>query len=175
MGKLLNKKQFVNRSKKIHGNKYDYSLVEYVNNSTRVKIICQKHGMFEQTPLNHINAECNCPKCKVKSKGEIKIRMWLDNNNIQYENQKRFDDCRNKNPLPFDFYISSINTIIEYDGRQHFITKPTKCWTKEALESIKKHDLIKNNYCANNNINIIRIKYTNFRSIEDILNKEIKQ
>ncbi len=58
----LTTEEFVNRAREIHGNKYDYSLVEYINNFTRVKIICPEHGVFEQTPNNHccLNA---CPQC----------------------------------------------------------------------------------------------------------------
>ncbi len=45
-----------------HGDKYNYSLVEYINNHTKVKIICPVHGEFEQTPINHLNGQ-RCPKC----------------------------------------------------------------------------------------------------------------
>ena len=55
-------KSFINKAKLIHGDKYDYSLVEYVNRKTKVKIICQIHGIFEQEPHNHINGQ-ECGKC----------------------------------------------------------------------------------------------------------------
>ena len=54
---------FINKGKLIHGNKYDYSKVEYVNNKTKVKIICPIHGEFEQVPTSHLNAKCGCPNC----------------------------------------------------------------------------------------------------------------
>jgi len=60
--KKLTTKEFINRAEKIHRNKYDYSLVEYVNTKTKIKIICKKHGIFEQTPNNHLCGK-NCPKC----------------------------------------------------------------------------------------------------------------
>lgn len=60
--KTLTTEQFIEKAKKIHKDRYDYSLVEYVNSQTKVKIICQKHGIFEQTPNNHLKG-CNCPKC----------------------------------------------------------------------------------------------------------------
>jgi hypothetical protein len=56
-------KEFIEKSIKIHGDKYDYSLVNYKNNKTKVKIICPIHGVFEQTPSNHINMGQKCPKC----------------------------------------------------------------------------------------------------------------
>lgn len=56
--------QFVSEAKLIHNNKYDYSLVEYKNSSTKVKIICSVHGVFEQTPNNHLVGKEICTKAK---------------------------------------------------------------------------------------------------------------
>ena len=58
--------KFIEKSKEKHNDKYDYSLVEYKNNKTKVKIICPEHGMFEQTPNNHLNNN-GCPYCGNKS------------------------------------------------------------------------------------------------------------
>ena len=62
MPERLTTSQFIARAKAIHGDKYDYSLVEYVRNNTKVKIICKVHGVFEQTPLNHLMGK-GCAKC----------------------------------------------------------------------------------------------------------------
>ena len=59
----MNAEEFVKRAQKIHGNKYDYSKVNYVNSRTKVCIICPEHGPFWQTPANHINLKQNCPRC----------------------------------------------------------------------------------------------------------------
>jgi len=59
------KKQFIIDANKKHNNKYDYSLIEYINSKLKVKIICPEHGIFEQTPNNHLNGN-RCPKCKRK-------------------------------------------------------------------------------------------------------------
>ena len=67
--KRLTKEIFINRSSKIHKLKYDYSNVEYKNNSTKVCIICPIHGDFYQTPQNHMNGK-GCPKCKSIATGE---------------------------------------------------------------------------------------------------------
>lgn len=58
---MVSTEQVLEQFKKVH-NKYDYSLVEYVNNTTNVKIICPIHGTFEQTPKNHKKG-CGCPEC----------------------------------------------------------------------------------------------------------------
>lgn len=62
MAKRLTKDDFLYRFEKVHGNKYDYSLMEYTNRDVKIKIICPKHGIFEQTPHNHENGQ-GCPKC----------------------------------------------------------------------------------------------------------------
>ena len=54
---------FIKESKEVHGEKYDYSKVEYINNKTKVCIICKEHGEFWQLPKNHIHRKQGCPKC----------------------------------------------------------------------------------------------------------------
>ena len=61
--------EFIELAKNVHGDKYDYSLVKYVNNNTKVKIVCKIHGIYEQEPNSHISGKRECPSCK-KSKGE---------------------------------------------------------------------------------------------------------
>lgn len=62
--------QFINQAKLIHGLKYDYSKVNYVNAKTKVQIICHEHGLFEQTPDKHVNHKCGCPKCAGNAKDD---------------------------------------------------------------------------------------------------------
>lgn len=63
MPKKLTIEEFLLRAEKIHGKKYDYSLVQIINSRTTVKIICPLHGVFEQRPVYHITSKCQCPKC----------------------------------------------------------------------------------------------------------------
>ena len=60
----LNKTQFIEKARKVHGDKYDYSKVEYVNSSTKVCIICPEHGEFWQTPNSHLRGG-GCSKCGI--------------------------------------------------------------------------------------------------------------
>ena len=93
-------------------------------------------------------------------------------NNILYEREKQFKDCRDKQVLPFDFYLPDYNLCIEYDGEQHF--KEVKWFGgKEGFEKRVKHDNMKNKYCEDNNINLLRIPYTEFENIENILKQAI--
>ena len=87
-----------------------------------------------------------------------KINKYLLKNKIKFERQKRFNTCRNIKPLPFDFYLLEHNICIEFDGFQHFIIHE-KWGGKIQFEKIQKRDQIKNNFCKNNNIKLIRIKY----------------
>ena len=159
--------EFIQQSIRVHDGKYDYSKVEYVNWGTKVCIICPKHGEFWQTPGSHLQGS-NCPKCKT-SHGENIIRDVLNECNIEFFEQYRFDDCRNKLPLPFDFYLPVVNTCIEYDGVQHF--EPVGFFGGEdAMANRKKHDTIKENYCNSKGIKLVRISYK-----DNIRNKLIKE
>lgn len=102
------------------------------------------------------------------SKGELKIEQYLKNKNIAYEKQKKFEDCKCKLLLPFDFYVSSYNLCIEYDGEQHFY--PVSCYGGDkCFMGVKYRDSVKNEYCYANKIKILRIPYFQFDQIELIL------
>ena len=162
-----NTDEFIKKSMDKHLDMYDYSLVDYKRNKNKVSIICRKHGEFSQRPNDHLKGS-GCPICK-SSKGEIKILNFLDDNKIKYVTQYKFKDCRNKLPLPFDFYLPELNTCIEYDGILHF--KSIDIFGGEyALENTINNDKIKTQYCLDNNINLIRIAYTEFNKIEKKLN-----
>lgn len=63
MGKKLTEEEVISRFRDVHGDKYDYSKVVYVDMNSKVTIICPEHGEFEQTPAKHINRKHGCPKC----------------------------------------------------------------------------------------------------------------
>ena len=164
----VGRKTFLFKSIKCHGDLYDYSLVDYKNNSTKVKIICKYHGVFEQSPTHHYNGH-GCPICKV-SKGERKVMEVLKSYDIPFECEKVFDGLVSEkgNYLRFDFAVESLNLLIEYDGEQHF--RFMKGWyTKEDFDKLKYHDKLKNEFCKKHGINLLRIKYTDFDIIKEII------
>jgi hypothetical protein len=167
--KKLNTDIFIEKAKKIHGNKYDYSLVEYINTFDKVKIICQIHGEFNLAPNDHINGtKRGCSICG-ESFGEKQIAKFLKENDIIFNRQQKFDKCVNILKLSFDFYLPKYNCCIEYDGIQHFI--PIKYFGGDKkLKNTKINDDIKTNFCTENQIKLIRIKYD-----EDILQKLKKE
>lgn len=163
---------FIKQAKEIHGNKYEYDDVDYINNRTDVLIKCKIHGNFKQRPSNHLRG-AGCPKCK-ESNGEKIVQQILEKNKIDFIKQKKFKDCigvgkKFCRQLPFDFYLPKYNVCIEYDGRQHSVP----IYGYEQLVMQKTIDSIKNEYCKKNNILLIRIPYL-VDDIEDLLKKELK-
>ena len=104
--------------------------------------------------------------CHNLSHGEVYIKQYLDYNNIYYIPQKRFDDCCDKLPLPFDFYLPSYNACIEYQGRQHYMAIEYFGGVDEFIIR-KKHDEIKLVYCQQHKINLIIIPY--YKNIDEEL------
>jgi hypothetical protein len=143
---------------------------EYTNSRSRIKCHCKTCGHIWNPLVYNLISGCGCPSCK-KSRPEKVISYTLDKWKINYDEQVKFDGCKDVNPLPFDFYLTDFNTAIEYDGEQHYI--PVN-WsgemTDEELEKaflrIQKHDDIKTKYCEDNNIRLIRIPYWEKNNIE---------
>ena len=109
---------------------------------------------------------CGC----IKSFGEYKIGQLLLENNIPFEKEKQFDNCRfpdTNRMARFDFYVNN-KYIIEFDGKQHF---EINNFFEQSLENIQEHDEYKNKWCKENNIPIIRIPYYKLDSlkIEDLI------
>jgi len=147
--------------KNVHLDKYSY-IIDFNNNlkaKDKIKIICPEHGEFIQEINSHKNGH-GCPRCS-ESKGERRVREFLESNNINYSQEvKLFDKYR------FDFYLEELNTVIEYDGKQHF--EPVNHFGGlEGLKKTQERDKIKEDYCLKNDIRIIRIGY--FEDVEEVL------
>jgi very-short-patch-repair endonuclease/transposase-like protein len=108
-----------------------------------------------------------CPTCK-ESYGERQIRSYLEMHNIKFVSQYKFDDCRRLRPLPFDFYLPDFNTVIEYDGQQHF-GEIEVFGGQDRFLYTKENDNIKTTYCEQNSIKLIRIPYWEVDNISQIL------
>lgn len=164
------REQFIHDAKLQHGDIYDYSKVKYISSEFSVRVICKKHGEFLVPPSAHKSGR-GCPKCNY-SRGERKILTWLDTNNILFIPQCKFERCRNKRKLPFDFYIPEKNLIIEYDGVQHF--KPIKRFGDIVnFKETQRIDAIKTKFCETHGILLLRIPYTEFKNIHNILEKTL--
>ncbi len=106
------------------------------------------------------------------SYGEKKIIQYFTENTIDFIHQYSFDDCIHIKKLIFDFYLPKYKTCIEFDGRQHF--EPIEYFGGvDTFNSLKNRDNIKNIYCINNNIKMIRISYEDINIINLILSNNI--
>lgn len=149
---------------------------KYKTHQEKILFGCSHCGNSWMAKPNNILNGRGCPHCK-SSKGELKISVVLDSMQIEYIEQKRFKDCKYQAVLPFDFYISEYNTCIEYDGLQHYESCTfggiSEEQAKKNLELCKIKDSIKTQYCKDNNINLIRIPYWDYKNIENILSSSL--
>ena len=135
---------------------------------TRWKCKCAC-GNIISVRANHLknNLITNCGCKTIVSKGENKIKEILLNNNIPFEQHKYIKIDGNR--YFYDFFINN-TYFIEYDGIQHFLSRDSGWNTLENLKQVQKRDAIKNKWCKENNIPLIRIPYTAFTnlSFEDL-------
>lgn len=143
---------------------------EYTDSRLYVRVKCLICGSewdaLASALLSHSTERC--PSCVEKSRGERRVAEVLEQHNIEFISQHKFDNCCGVRPLPFDFYLPSYNLCIEYDGEQHFYAREF-FGGGEAYQKRHRHDNIKNEYCRVNNIGLLRIPYTKFDSVEDII------
>jgi len=161
----------IEKFKSVHRDRYDYSLVKFQSINTKVEIICKEHGIFFQTPFMHYNSGQGYPVCK-SSKGEMRIKNYLDDHKIEYVFQKKFDDFIHIKQLSFDFYLPQFKMCIEYDGVQHF-ESVEYFGGEDNFKNIQFKDQLKNDYCSENNLYLLRIPYNDYDNIESILDDKI--
>ena len=168
--------KFVQRANEIHQNKYDYTETIYLKAQEKVTILCPEHGCFEQKADHHLRGS-GCEYCVdfLNSNGSKKIETWLSDNKFAFEREKRFDNLINPETgrsLRFDFYLAEQNTLIEFDGRQHF-NSVDYFGGRDAYERVKFRDVIKNNWALENGIDLIRIDYKQEEEIDNILGTKL--
>lgn len=170
----MGRDEFIAKAQSVHGNRYDYSKVVYVNNKTNVTVICPDHGPFEVMPQDHIQKKNGCPKCQT-SKGETAIHVWLDAHGIKHDWHKPIRTpmaIGKRKKFVADFYIESLNMIIEYNGEQHYRAK--KEWGGDKqLKWQQARDAALRRYCETEGIRLLEIPYTDFDRIEEILDREL--
>jgi hypothetical protein len=155
--RAMGKEVFIHKAKKIFGERYDYSKVEYINGQKSITVVCPFHGEFEVTPNNHLSKKSGCPICN-ESKLESQLALILDKLKIKFERQKRYKWLGRQS---LDFYLPDYNISIECQGIQHF--KPVdfggkgENWTNQSLEKIKERDNIKLQKCLSQNIKMIYV------------------
>jgi hypothetical protein len=150
----------------------------YINSNSKLKMKCSK-GHIINVPYSKIRDRGTCSMC-ASSRGEIKISEVLKKYEIDFQKEKRFDDCRNIETnyrLPFDFYLPKYNTIIEFMGKQHYEHVGIKKFG-DYNEFLKRQerDKFKKEYVINNNMIYIEIHYSELenKNIENFLIDRLK-
>jgi hypothetical protein len=142
----------------------------------KVAWICLKcNERYRMVISSRTHHDRGCRICTGLSKGEMKVLEILKKANVKFEREFRFDDCRNKNSLRFDFALfdesDNLTALVEFDGKQHYTGWDFKNGDQnyDSLLVIQRNDNIKNNYCIINEIKLIRIPYWEIENIEKIL------
>lgn len=163
--------QFIRKAQSIHPD-YDYSKVVYYNTRTKVKIICKKHGEFEISPDSLLRGS-GCVICN-NSIGELSIKNWLDNHNIKYEAQKKFENLSLKKQLSYDFFIPEKDLLIEFNGEQHYRLVPR--FHKKGVYDLRNQfmrDKLKRDYAVKNNYELLIVDWDELKNLDVILSKKI--
>ena len=160
--KRNNTEEFIEKAKLIHGNKYDYSKVNYIDSKTKVCIICPIHGEFWQNTSSHLRG-CGCKSCHF-SVLEENIKHFLIDNNIEFETQKNFNWLGKQS---LDFYLPLYNIAIECQGVQHF-KKHKFFGGEDAYIDRIKRDKRKYNLCKENKIKLLYFTNVNENLIPKI-------
>lgn len=180
---LNNFKNNNTKCKKCHDEetRYTYEDLKNIVNDMGYELVSEERDIIDKDGFVPTTARISVKKeCSVlfnslingggynESKGEKKIAKILDEMNIPYFKQYRFDECRYKNPLPFDFYLPQHDICIEYDGELHY-ESIEHFGGDNKLEETQIRDKIKTKYCKKHKIKLIRIPYWDFDRIESIL------
>lgn len=155
-GIISNTQEYIDKLESKYPGEYEI-LGEYIRG---IQAVLTKHKAcgyeWECTPKS-LMKDIRCPNC-IKSKGEIHVENILLSMGVDYETQYIFDDCRKILPLRFDFAIRVDNVLklIEFDGAQHF--RQGNNWGGD-FDYVIERDEIKNDYCNQNKIPLLRIPY----------------
>lgn len=141
---------------------------EYKGHNYKFKVMCGCGNDFEVDAVHFTEGKYQCNECRVKQSAiAAKVELWLNAHTIEYQKEKRFEQCVYKKTLPFDFYLPQYNSCIEVDGLGHY--RPVNfCGNKERAKKTYEQrqiiDEIKTKYCEDNNIPLLRLP---FWEIED--------
>lgn len=136
---------------------------EYKGDKVPLKLLCSCGNDF-YVDLNHFVAgKYQCNECRMKQSAIAAcVELWLNKNEIQYEKEKTFEDCRDKKQLPFDFYLPEFNACIEVDGVGHYRPVAFGGDKEKAVilyQERVKNDQIKTEYCIKNSIPLLRLPF----------------
>lgn len=124
--------EFIEQARKVHGDKYDYSKVNYIGSFDKITIICPKHGKFKQSPANHLNGN-NCLSCSRSTVSKIS-QLWLDMLGIHHKYREKVIIVE-KNKYILDAFVPETKTAYEFYG-DYWHGNPNK-YNKDDFNSQK--------------------------------------
>lgn len=146
----------------------------YQNGNSKLSCTCKVCNNKWEVTYKNLLAGRGCPKCNKNSKGEAKISLFLDTQDIYFIQNYSFDELVSNNnyKLSYDFYLPKYNLLIEYQGEQH--EHPVKHFGgKEQFKKQQEHDNRKREYAKNHDIDLLEIWYWDFNNIDKILNEKL--
>lgn len=180
--RLLTQEDFIVKASTAHKDMYSYDNTIYIDTKSTIRVDCSIHGPFYPIAQNHVRTRrpSGCPRCRIP-KGELNISEYLTARGINFVQEKTYSDCLNpktKRNLRYDFYLPDSNTLIEFNGSQHYAptsfgSDRTAKVKQSNFEEIAYRDSIKNEYAIRNNIKLIIIPYKYINKISEILDKEL--
>lgn len=179
IGRNRTNEDFIREARDVHGDRFDYSRVQYKDCTHKVEILCKKHNkIFRVLPIAHLEGD-GCPEC-CKSALELRLIAYLtEHTDYTLLTQHLFPWLKTSRSMPLDIYIPELKIAIECQGLQHFFPRPTFGGI-EGLEHQKKKDKLKYALCEEHGIKLIYfvdkgcptdIKYYGkiFRKMNDIV------
>ena len=170
------KNEFVQKANIEHDSFYNYDKTIYVNARSKVIITCPFHGIFEQTPNQHLSGH-GCHICR-SSSGEQKIVNHLKHRQISYARQVSFEGCKYRRKLLFDFGITNLTGklagLVEFNGLQHY--KIINFYGgKSTFHKIQSRDAIKEEYCRTHKIPLLIIPYDKIKDVNVLTDMFLKK
>lgn len=159
-------KELDQRIREVHGMKVRRDLeMPYVNGHTKIFWFCDQGHRWEAAP-HSVKRGDGCPRCaKGDTKGETYTRELLEEYGVEFQSQKKFPDLRRVNPLSYDFYIPSMDILIECQGKQHY--EPVTFFHGENAEEgfaiQQESDQLKREYAWRNGYCLLEISYKDYR------------
>lgn len=169
-------KQFLIEAIEKHGDKYVYNDNNYKDTTSKISILCTKCNLsFIQSVKEHLKGY-GCTYCK-ESRGEIAVRSYLNKCDIEFDTKKTYDGLTYKSQLNYDFYLTELNMLIEFDGKQHFEIIPRSKDPNRNIkdfEATQKRDKIKDKYAHENGIPLLRIPYWDIHRVPEVIDNFLK-
>jgi very-short-patch-repair endonuclease len=167
--------QYLIESQNIHGKERYTYVTKYTGSKDSITIQCNKCKRIFNKRADHHIIGSGCDECYGgQSFGEYLVAKYLKEIEMEYILEHRFPDCKHILPLPFDFYLPEMLACIEFDGKQHYEAIEFFGGAK-TLEDTQMRDEIKNKYCQDKKICLLRIKYDQINQIPELIDKFLQE